>query len=465
MALQSVTLQPDPPHWAASLQARTLTDLQRTCRQQLGLPTDRPIVLSGHQAAIWHSGILCKWFAAGAMARSANAHAAWVVVDQDAEDFTVIRVPARDAADRLVEHRWQIAPAAVAAQIATDTPACGLAPFAPSPLTLPAGIRPANESITTGVHAILESLRSACTGAASAADQLARATATLIKPFAPTLPFVFASTLARTELFTTILDRIAADPLRCVETYNSARWTQPDQSGLTPLRVPKTPSELGVELPLWTLEPGTNIRKRVWSAQLASLRANNAPLLPRALLLTGLLRWGACDLFIHGLGGAGPDGRSGYDAVTAAWFREWLNVALAPTALATATLTLDLLPGPRITEADLRRAQWLAHAAPHNPALLNDPAAATLKREFVLKIAAASSGSDRRDLYLHMHRALKDHRDQHTNQLAALTLAAAVARRRAGDIRLADDRTWAFPLAAAADIGSLRDRVAGGLTA
>ena len=44
-------------------------------------------------------------------------------------------------------------------------------------------------------------------------------------------------------------------------------------------------------------------------------------LMPRALLLTALVRLGMCDLFIHGTGGLI------YDRVTEQWFADWLGQA------------------------------------------------------------------------------------------------------------------------------------------
>ena len=49
---------------ASSLLSHNDSAEARAFREQLGLPTDRPIVMSGHQAQIWHPGILSKYLAA-----------------------------------------------------------------------------------------------------------------------------------------------------------------------------------------------------------------------------------------------------------------------------------------------------------------------------------------------------------------------------------------------------------------
>ena len=51
------------------------------------------MVMSGHQAEVWHAGILTKMLALRGVAGAAGARAAWVVVDQDANEPGIIRYP------------------------------------------------------------------------------------------------------------------------------------------------------------------------------------------------------------------------------------------------------------------------------------------------------------------------------------------------------------------------------------
>ncbi|MEC9372360.1 MAG: hypothetical protein VYC34_00885, partial [Planctomycetota bacterium] len=56
----AITIEPAPARWTAP---RPADDAESTrFREQLGLPTGRPIVLTGHQAEFWHPGVLAKFF-------------------------------------------------------------------------------------------------------------------------------------------------------------------------------------------------------------------------------------------------------------------------------------------------------------------------------------------------------------------------------------------------------------------
>src|SRR5690606_23987135 len=86
----------DPPatEWAATLLRRDHPRL-RAFRRQLGLPADRPIVMTGHQPALWHCGVLAKFLAADAAARALGAAPATLLVDQDVGDPAAVRRPER----------------------------------------------------------------------------------------------------------------------------------------------------------------------------------------------------------------------------------------------------------------------------------------------------------------------------------------------------------------------------------
>src|SRR5690606_35198771 len=102
---------------------------------------------------------------------------------------------------------------------------------------------------------------------------------------------------------------------------------------------------------------------RVWSDSPAL--GDPTTLMPRALSMTALVRMHACELFIHGTGGAA------YDAITDEWIPAWLGVPVAPTGMATATMHLPL-DRFAIDAGTVREAATLAHKARHDPAVLND---------------------------------------------------------------------------------------------
>ncbi|MFT3686998.1 MAG: hypothetical protein QM783_19105 [Phycisphaerales bacterium] len=113
------------------------------------------------------------------------------------------------------------------------------------------------------------------------------------------------------------------------------------------------------------------------------------------LLMTALLRWLGCDLFIHGLGGgaSGDEAGGGYDKVAERWFAHWLGneAALAPSVVATATVLLPLgESGPLLTESDLLDVQHKAHRGRHHPRILGDAGVQAEKDRLVGVIAAST---------------------------------------------------------------------------
>lgn len=470
----SITIAPPAPSWRTLLADRPpLSPAALRFREQLGLPTDRPVILSGHQAAFWHPGILAKHLAAAHAARALGAAAAWIVVDQDPEDFTTLRLPVRAAAPPhdIAPARWRLASEEIAQLLAADHAPAAIPPFTPrQPLTdRELEGAPALPSVGAGLSAIAAALNRAQTSSASAAEQIARATQALIAPFAPELaplPLLFASRLAQTDFFAWFVAQLALNPCRAAQTYNAAAARRP-AARIAALAGPGaiTGATSGrCELPLWRLDPASGIRSRVWSDQLAAIPI--AQLAPRALTLTALLRLAACDLFIHGTGGAGLDGSSGYDAITSDWLLAWLGPDnpftphLAPTATVTATLILPLAAEPPPTPEAAAHAAWQAHHARHDADALASPALATLKRSALAAIGATDDRRQRAEHFQRLQAALRDARTARAPQLEALAQSAADLRRRAAAGAILADRTWPFPLHQSSALTDLSSRIA-----
>ncbi|HVZ94593.1 MAG TPA: hypothetical protein VG797_08785 [Phycisphaerales bacterium] len=453
-----IHLEPDPRDWPALVrdQFGRLDDRARQFRRELGLPDDRPIVMSGHQLTFWHAGILAKYFAAVACATRTGSPApgappattAWLWVDEDEHDYSTIRVPSRTPEDKLVEVNWAI----------TEMPADGLPVAACSafqPRNLDAVHPNLPPSIAIGVSRIFTSLR-AHQSAASAAHQIAASLSDLVAPFGTLEHQLFATSISRTALFAELVRRMIADPLGCARAYNAAAATVPE-ARIVPLRLDHP---RGVELPLWRLEPNRP-RARVYSNDLPPLlatpasRGNGPPhLAPRALLITGLLRLAGCDLFIHGVGGYR------YDTITEQWFLTWLGHELAPKAAATADLFLPL-SAPNTAEADVARAFWRAHSAEHNPAVLNDASAAVQKQSHLAAIAAErAAGRSPLVAYQQMHADLNAYRSRHAGELRDLHERADSLQDALAESLLAGDRTWAFPFHDDRSLLTLRDAIA-----
>lgn len=423
----------------AVLSARKFRDLTR---RELGLPTDRPIILTGHQAMVWHPGILAKYLAVEHAAKVTNSAGVWLVVDQDSEDPWAVRYPSRArpaVAERTLgtQHGLTVESMRFPPRLGgADTPAASLAPLAPV-----AGSDFANgasESVRQGLARIHAAL-SAHSREPNAGRQLANAIADLLAPLHPAAT-IFGAGISRTTVFASVVRAMAGDPERCVHAYNAAVARFP-AAKLRPLAADDV--NVRYELPLWRIEFGRE-RRRVYAEELDQIPIEQ--LAPRALLMTGLLRAAACDLFVHGLGGGV------YESVTDAWFGTWLvdqipGLALAPVAVVSATLRLPLIDGAEVNVDDLARARWRAHRAPHDPTMLGDDAAGHQKTELVRRIEAEKAGGgDPRSIYLALHASLTRVRTERAKELAAIQAEVDAIAGRVRDAEIASDRTWAFPL-------------------
>lgn len=429
--VRSVTIEPDAQAWPAVLPP-TLDPRIRRFREQLGLPTDRAVVATGHQAEWWHPGVLAKYIAADAWAATHNATTAWIVIDQDPGDpYTLRRLESDEHAgliERIIDWRADREPVA-----ALST---GLLP----------AMQPRDD--LDGFPGVADAMRAAA-GAPSAAAQIVEAQRTLMARFAPGVlnaVRIDATSLARTDLFAELLDRMMQDPSACVHAFNNAAARHPD-AGVRALRLedPHDPfaDEVGPELPLWRLRPGMS-RSRVTAGDLTVIPRDQ--LVPRGLLATGMLRTAGCELFIHGLGGGH------YAPVEAEWLQAWVSELITDNLAPATVVSATVLP----TDDDIAAALtphpnpiWLAHHARHDPAALGDSDAADRKRELLAQIdQTRAHGDDPAPHFRSLHELLDAVRTKHAEQLAELDRAArehrrhATARRRAAE--LAVDRTLPF---------------------
>lgn len=396
--------------------------------------------MTGHQAEFWHAGILAKYLAADTAARVHGAEAAWVWVDQDRPAMAEVRYPAR-VNGSLHAKRVAFAPGRV-----PPVPEDAAAPF-----------------VQEGLAAIRGAMERA-QGAPTFARQVGGAIGELIAPLlhsgrAP-VP-IYATELARTDLFREVVERMRRDPEGCARTYNAAAARHPS-AGMRALTSDDV--QFRYELPLWHLPP-SGVRRRVYAEMLEE--APIAELAPRALLMTGLLRLAACDLFVHGTGGGGSgdggDGEpEGYDRVTDEWLGEWMGLApgeLAPIAVVTATRFLPLAAEPPPTDESVAQAVWQAHHARHEPALLGETEEARRKQQQAEAIRREHDRRTRAELYRAMHDGLDGVRARHAIELVAMDERASDLASRLGDAELANDRTWAFPLFPATTLTALREEI------
>jgi len=461
----AVVLHPAPGQWLTGMRASPLTEAQRHFRSQLGLPVesrsarDPLVIMSGHQAEFWHPGIFAKAAAAQALADALNARGAaactsWLVVDQDTNEPHKLRYPALGPRGELIAREWTIDPAPVLG----ETPTGMRPPLGASKSLSPVPSDTADASLASRL-AHLRDLLAAQTTAPSAAAQISIVLQSLLAPAVSMPAPTFASAISSTDLFALVLDKVSADPIACTRAYNAAARAYP-LSGIRPL------DETRGELPLWHVRPNEP-RRRVLASALAKIPRTE--LAPRALLMTGLMRLAGCDLFIHGIGGGGLDENSGYDHVTDQWFKAWLATqlaewssgGLAPAVTASATLRLEL-PGPDAPSQDaIAHAQWLAHAARHQPGLLGDAQAQRQRDEALARIRTARArGEQPLAAFRELHALLHQQRESHAAKLAALQADAAAFKARSAESLIRHDRTWSVALHSQTRLHELAESVA-----
>jgi hypothetical protein len=431
----------DPP--AGRLLDTDLAAWRRRTRAELGLPVDRPIVATGHQTLLWHPGILAKYLAVNSFAGDRKAcGVANLIVDQHTGNFGSFDVPVR-ADDGALSARTLRLTAARAGVPMVDHPS-----FSP-PDDLP-GPAAAIPSVAAGVGRILEAV-SAHRQQPNAARQMAAALDDLMSPWVAPMPGVGSSDLMGTSLASALLEAMAGDPGRCAESYNAAVRSVPE-SGIPELGI----TVEAVELPLWRLgsdgrrehADDRDVRRCVESA--CGCMAGACRMLPRALLLTALMRIGMCDLFIHGTGGAN------YDRAMERWLADWLGIRPSPIAVATATLRLPL-GGDDVGTSHVEAALHAARHARHDPetaGVTDGPVSpGTAKRRMLSAIDEAPRRSkERYDLFLRMHHELAALRREHHG-------AVATAERRAAEAPIVNRRDWPFPLYPREMIDALADAV------
>jgi hypothetical protein len=465
VTLMHLTVEPPLSQWSLDTHhytARTeLTALANRAAEHLGsapLEQTPKLVMTGHQAALWHPGILAKDLVMAAAARRLGAGMCHLIVDQDLHETMQLDLPiVQDG--RLSIESIQLAP--VDAAIPTGCQPPVETGFAIEQLTQ--ARRRLGSSLAVDVQPLLDVLSDLPT-CASLAEQVAAITERLIRPWIGPMPLVFASQLLTLAPAATLVEQMLAQALRCVQSYNRAAEQHP-QARIAPLAI--KPDR--IELPLWHLRFGKP-RLRVYAAmtepdkpmlvdETGSPINRMQQLAPRALLMTALLRSQCCDLFIHGTGGWV------YDRVTEQWWRHWRGEELAPMALATADLYLQF-DAPAGGSAELARAIWWAHHLPHNiDRHVGGLSAAERKlaEQKLRIIEGMHADADRvrraRD-FAHLHQINDALVNAHRKVVAQSQHALRDARKGLSNQRMAHRRDWCFALYPQQDLSELAAAVA-----
>jgi hypothetical protein len=225
------------------------------------------------------------------------------------------------------------------------------------------------------------------------------------------------------------------DPQRCAAHYNRAVETTPE-AGIGGLAV----AAGAVELPLWRIDSDGR-RQRAFDRDAKAWLDNpkRFSLLPRALTMTALLRLGACDVFIHGFGGAR------YDPAMERWMASWLDATPQPIVMVSASLRLPL-ESPGETLINERAEQHHVRQTLHDPAAKSGHAPSAPKAEWIQRIDSLPRRSvERKQAFLAMHDALEELRSHHADALAQANERVRRARQQRLERDIVERRTWPFP--------------------
>lgn len=430
-------IEPPAERWGALLASRRDAPAwvrPERFREQMGLPERRPLVMSGHQAGLWHAGIAAKYFALRALKGAAAT--AWLVADLDENDVMHVRVPVRDAQGAWSSQRVNLADRDEGH------------PDAASGYRPPATIR---RQVPEAAHRAAGAMEQAHKTARTLGEQGHRAVEVVLEDAGIGLvrPVVFGSATARTDLFGELVRRMCDDPEACVRAYNEAAAAFADAG----VRALMCRGERGrFELPIWRV--GMNQPRTAVIVERGQ-RLEVGEVAPRGLLMTGMLRLAGCELFIHGTGGGA------YDRVTERWLGAWLGdeAVLAPSVVVSATRLIDL--GVEVVERQAAaRAVAAAHRARHDPALLGDEAGGRRKRELVSAIERWPRGSaERARAFGELHALLRASVSEHAGVVARLDEQAEQMRSALASNEAAGDRTWSIALHEPETLRSLDEQV------
>ncbi|MCC7409747.1 MAG: hypothetical protein IT442_16905 [Phycisphaeraceae bacterium] len=406
------------------------------------------MIATGHQAWLWHPGILAKDIAAVSM--TAGGRAVHWVVDQDVHPALGLDVPVLTADGRLIAEHLELGrqlpdvPTGCCESVPPEDVMQRLDAFAER-------CRTANRRVLVDLSGVRRAWQASDGGETSLAKQVAGVVQRLrlhADPAMSSLEIRFVSELADETAFVELVRRMREEAEACVRAYNRAVAEHPG-AGIGALRVERE----RVELPLWAVaraRPRHRVFAEIVGGGAADLVLEDGrgvaeagfALAPRALALTATMRGGGlCDLFIHGKGGGV------YDHVMEAWWSAWTGQSLAPMAVVSADVHLDL-EAEAATPADVRRAVWRAHHLPHNldRELGLDGEAAGRKAELLTAMDQDRDHRRRSRAFAEIHRINNAWARQHADEIERAQSAVDRARLGVANAATAHRRDWCFGL-------------------
>lgn len=426
----------------------------------------KPIIATGHQPTLWHPGILAKDLAAHAIAKHVGGSALHVVVEHNPLGPVSIDLPTVRASE-LGKQRIEFGNSTASATLPPNR-----LPALDPQVVERALAGPVAQARADVVSAGLEQIRHAYRDSSDVMNLAAQTTTVLAKLKQPLLHTPMQA-LPTSELVTQgFVDRLLADPVGCVRSYNRAAIAYPE-AGIRPLYLGRDV----VEVPLWAqgvgrctpvfFDLGDSGKPLLFTqGQSLDLTGNDAlqHLRPRAITLSAIMRSELCDLFIHGTGGGV------YDQVTERWWHDWLGEELAPKAVVSADVYLPF-EVPTATQDEFARAQWFAHHARHNidrfAAVVGDTEA-NLRQEKHDLLERMNDDRDKRRrarAFRRIHAINAEFRERHSGTLLEARRLAAAARVGIANRAITCRRDWCFALYPYQQMKGLANEISSRLTA
>lgn len=414
-------------------------------------------IMAGHQAQLWHPGILTKDLLALALADQLGGVATHLVVDQDVHPTLALDVPIK------ADHGIAVKTLTLASTLR----------HVPTGFQPPVNSRDMLAALDEFCHRhrlapgiTLNHLRVAiqhviCSEYTTLATQVAAINDAIRRQMVGVeITSRLTSELSQTSAVGDLVAAMLDDPLRAAGTYNRAASAFAD-AGIEPMLIARE----WVELPLWACrwnKPRAPVFADIASSRAMLIHKDGQPIdrdqwqiMPRALTMTLACRRSETDLFVHGLGGGQ------YDRITEQWANDWLGETIAPMATATADVVLDLGINTA-TKADLAHAIWYAHHLPHNlhrhPAWSDHPLSME-KRQLLAQINTSRDRRKKRAMFQRIHQ-INDTLTALASDAIAQASEQLQATRQAIEHRaLLSRRDWACVLYPDDDLKRLRQRV------
>jgi len=326
----------------------------------------QPIVMTGHQPVIFHSGLTFKYETTERFAADNNAIAVAVIIDTDQGDAGQFSYPQRIAH---AAHDTAAGPADSYPILAIDTLAESHKLFAHGRLRTPDELQKLSESIQQQLQlAAHPDAEASCASAFEHFRQLAAAKATAMEANTimrwhhgiggRMLELPLSAIASFPECLMLTAD-ILKQPIRFATAYNAALRDFREENGIRNVANPFPDLRVednACELPFWVINHNRSTRHvlevqldgsvtrlvangktvdtfagNISGETLEPMLLQNLQLVPRGALITAFLRLLFSDLFVHGTGGAR------YDRFTDEFIHSWWNAEPPPFTVASAS--------------------------------------------------------------------------------------------------------------------------------